>query len=53
MFRWTIILCAAVLAGFGAGTARAVTQVQVIGTYPAGKVVTLGQIGRASCRERV
>lgn len=43
MFRWTAILCAAALALLGSGVARATTQVEVTGTYPAGDTVTLGR----------
>jgi len=43
MFRWTGIICAAALALFGAGMARATTEVKVIGTDPAGDAVTLGR----------
>ena len=41
MHQWARFACASVLALFGVGVAHAATQVEVVGTYPAGDAVTL------------
>lgn len=43
MHQWARFACASVLALFGVGIAHATTQVEVVGTYPAGDAVALGR----------
>ncbi|MGB3747035.1 MAG: hypothetical protein WBG85_10050 [Rhodanobacter sp.] len=43
MFRWTALVGSVLLALCVAGVAQAATQVEVIGTYPAGDAVSLGR----------